>query len=156
MIEGTAAASVTERSIIARAVGNPSRYTMRSPNGCTVIAEGSGPKLVCENLPTSDEKQYTARASLDMAAGAPSPKLSGSKDGLTKNNTWQCHCQCDSRTVAPRLGSFFAPFFRRWRRQIAAGADDGGASPTHVLAPPPPPMIRAHPPALPLSIRAVP
>ena len=45
---------------------------MRSPNGCTVIAEGSGPKLVCENLPTSDEKQYTARASLDMAAGAPS------------------------------------------------------------------------------------
>ena len=61
------------------------------------------------------------------------------------------HC-----TVAPRLGNFFAPFFRRRRRQIDAGADDGGASPAHVLAPPHPPMMRAHPPALPLSIRAVP
>ena len=39
---------------------------------------------------------------------------------------------------------------------LATGADDGGASPAHVLAPPRPPMMRAHPPALPLSIRAVP
>ena len=39
---------------------------------------------------------------------------------------------------------------------LATGADDGGASPAHVLAPPRPPMMRAHPSALPLGIRAVP
>ena len=61
-----------------------------------------------------------------------------------------------ARTVAPRLGSFFACFFASPRRQIAAGADYGGASPAHVLAPPRPPMMRAHPPALLLGIRAVP
>ena len=59
-------------------------------------------------------------------------------------------------TIAPRLGNSFWPFFRRRRRQIAAGADYGGAPPAHVLAPPRPPMMRAHPPALPLAIRAAP
>ena len=59
-------------------------------------------------------------------------------------------------TIAPRLGNFFWCFFRRRRRQIAAGADYGGAPPAHVLAPPRPPMMRAHQPALPLAIRAVP
>ena len=59
-------------------------------------------------------------------------------------------------TIAPQLGNSFRPFFRRRRRQIAAGADYGGAPPAHVLAPPRPPMMRAHQPALPLAIRAVP
>eukprot|EP01046_Picozoa_sp_COSAG06_P001210 COSAG06_NODE_37_length_30537_cov_73.315658_12_plen_72_part_00 len=35
-------------------------------------------------------------------------------------------------------------------------ADYGGASPARMLAPPHPPMMRAHPPALPLTIRVVP
>eukprot|EP01046_Picozoa_sp_COSAG06_P094827 COSAG06_NODE_40965_length_396_cov_1.309764_1_plen_62_part_01 len=37
-------------------------------------------------------------------------------------------------TVAPRLRNFSLCFFRRRRRQIAAGADYGGASPAHVPA----------------------
>jgi hypothetical protein len=56
------------------------------------------------------------------------------------------------------LGTFLRPFSDAGdgKSPLATGADDGGASPAHVLAPPHPPMMRAHPPALPLSIRAVP
>jgi hypothetical protein len=56
------------------------------------------------------------------------------------------------------LGTFSCAFSDAadGKSPLAAGADDGGASPAHVLAPPHPPMMRAHPSALPLSIRAVP
>ena len=78
--------------------------------------------------------------------------------GREKSALGTSHPSLDRITVAPRLGNFFAPFFRRrdGKSPLATGADDGGASPAHVLAPPHPPMMRAHPPALPLSIRAVP
>ena len=56
------------------------------------------------------------------------------------------------------LGTFVRPFSDAadGKSPLTAGADNGGASPAHVLAPPRPPMMRAHQPALPLAIRAVP
>ncbi len=55
------------------------------------------------------------------------------------------------------LGTFLRAFSDAdGKSPLAAGADYGGASPAHVLAPPRPPMMRAHQPALPLAIRAVP
>ena len=99
------------------------------------------------NPPARGTQSTEARAS--TALPSPPPRTEGA-------------ARCEPATspnyyiVAPQLGNSFWPFFRRRRRQIAAGADYGGAPPTHVLAPPRPPMMRAHQPALPLAIRAVP
>ena len=68
-------------------------------------------------------------------------------------------CPAGEGTLLPLgLATFVRPFSDAadGRSPLATGADDGGASPAHVLAPPRPPMMRAHPSALPLGIRAVP
>ena len=66
---------------------------------------------------------------------------------------------CHAAPLLPLgLGTFVRPFSDAadGKSPLTAGADNGGVSPAHVLAPPRPPMMRAHQPALPLAIRAVP
>eukprot|EP01046_Picozoa_sp_COSAG06_P026978 COSAG06_NODE_2354_length_7021_cov_10.485264_4_plen_82_part_00 len=71
----------------------------------------------------------------------------------------RCAREPATRALLPlSLRTFVRPFpdAADGKSPLTNGADYGGASPAHVLAPLRPPMMRAHPPALPLAIRAIP